>query len=382
MTSRSSTEAAGAGVTLVPVEGRRLRTAFLDLPHRLYERFPAYVPRLHAQQVWQHSERNPWFRHSTAASWLALRGGRPVGRVSWFLNRSHVARSGRREAFFGFLDAEDEAGVVATLLGAVEARSRDTGCVAVLGPIEFSTNDTCGLLVDGFDRPPAILMPWNPPWLPPLVERAGYAPVMSLEAWEIPGRPAALDRVTERVRERLAARGITVRPVDLSRFDDEVDRLFRLYEPIFGENWGFMPLTLAEFREQAKDLRRVTLPELAVVAEHRGEPIGYAVGIFDANRVLRGFRRGRLLPFNVLKLPRIRRVDRIRILNLGVVPHFRRMGVELLLYAHFADVGARRGIATAEASYVMGDNGPMRRALARLGASVSKRYAIYRRELD
>ncbi len=381
MTSPSSTDPGGAGVTLVPVEGRRLRRAFIDLPHRLYVGFPAYVPRLFVQQAWQHSEKNPWFRHSTAASWLALRDGRPVGRVTWFLNRSHVAHSGRREAFFGFLDAGDDAGVVAALLGAVEARSRESGCTAVLGPIEFSTNDTCGLLVDGFEHPPAILMPWNPPWLPPLVEGCGYAPVMSLEAWEIGGRPAVVDEAAGRMRARLASRGITVRPVDLGHFDEEVDRLFPLYQAIYRENWGFMPLTREEFREQAKDLRRATHPELAVIAEDRGQPIGYGVGIFDASRVFRDFRRGRLLPFNLFKLPRIKRVGRIRILNLGVVPRYRRMGIELLMYAHFADVGARRGITTAEASYVMGDNRMMQRALERLGASVSKRYAIYRREL-
>jgi len=380
MTSPSSSEPPAAAA-LVPVEGRRLRNAFIDLPHRLYEAYPAYVPRLHAQQSWQHSRKNPWFRHSIAESFLAVRDGRPVGRVSAFLNRSHLAHSGRREAFFGFLDAEEDGALVAALLARVEARARAWGCDAVVGPVEFSTNDTCGLLVDGFDLPPAILMPWNPSWLPPLVERAGYAPAMSLEAWDVGARPPVIDERAGRLRERLAARGLTVRTLDMSRFAEEVDRLFPLYEQIYGQNWGFMPLTLEEFREQARDLRRATFPDLAFVAEDHGRPVGYAVAVLDANLVFREFRRGRLLPWNFTKLPRVRRVGRVRILNLGIVPRHRRLGLDLVLYAAIADACGRHGIPSGEASYVMGDNEPMRRALRRLGARVTKRYAIYRKEL-
>jgi GNAT superfamily N-acetyltransferase len=376
MTSPSSSEP-----VLVPVDGRRRRRAFLDLPHRLYEGDPAYVPRLHAQQAWQHSPRNPWFRHSTAEAWLALRDGRAVGRVACFLHRGHMAHAGRREAFFGCLDCEDDPAVAAALLRRVEARARADGCTAVLGPIEFSTNDTCGLLVEGFDRPPAILMPWNPAWLPPLVAAAGYAPAMTLEAWELEGRPVVVDRAAARLRDRLAARGLTVRTLDLSRFEAEVGALFPIYREVFGQNWGFMPLTAAEFHEQARDLRRATFPDLAFVAEDRGRPVGYAVAVLDANEVFRTFRRGRLLPFNFLKLPRVRRVGRVRVVNLGLVPRYRRLGLDLLLYAAIADGCARHGIGRAEASYVMADNAPMRRALEALGAKVTKRYAILRREL-
>jgi ribosomal protein S18 acetylase RimI-like enzyme len=366
---------------LVPVESRRQRAAFIDLPHRLYAGCAAYVPRLCVQQEWQFSAKNPWYAHGVEASWLARRDGREVGRVSWFLHGGHVAHAGRREAFFGFLDAADDAETVRALLGAVEARSRAEGCEAVLGPIEFSTNDTCGLLTDGFDLPPAVMMPWNPAWLPPLLEAAGYAPAMALEAWEIPSRPAVVDALAAPLRERLAARGITLRPIDFSRFDEEVAGLYPLYQRIFGENWGFMPLSRAEFEEQARDLRRVSIADLAVIAEDRGERIGYAVALFDANQVLASFRRGRLLPFNFLKLRRVPRVGRIRVLNLGVVPRYRRLGLDLLMYAHIADAGRRHGVTTAEASYVMGNNRPMRQALERMDAYVSKRYAIYRRGL-
>ena len=366
---------------IAPVEGRRDRAAFIDLPHRLYAGCPAYVPRLRVQQEWQFSSKNPWFAHGEEASWLARRDGRVVGRVSGFLHGGHVAYSGRREAFFGFLDAADDGEAVRALLGAVEARARDRGCEAVLGPIEFSTNDTCGLLTAGFDLPPAVMMPWNPGWLPPLVEAAGYAPAMALEAWEIPSPPAVVDALAAPLRARLAARGITIRPIDFGRFDEEVAGLYPLYERIYGGNWGFMPLSRAEFEEQARDLRRVSAPDLAVVAEVRGERIGYAVALFDANRVLATFRRGRLLPFNFLKLRRIPHAGRIRVLNLGVVPRYRRLGVDLLLYAEITDAARRHGAPSGEASYVMGNNRPMRRALERMGAYVSKRYAIYRRGL-
>jgi GNAT superfamily N-acetyltransferase len=204
---------------------------------------------------------------------------------------------------------------------------------------------------------------------------------MMLDAWEIPARPAVVDALAARLRERLAARGITLRPIDFSRFNEEVAGLYPLYERIFGENWGFMPLDRAEFKEQARDLRRVSIADLAVVAEDRGERIGYAVALFDANRVLASFRRGRLLPFNFLKLRRIPKVGRIRVLNLGVLPRYRRLGVDLLMYADIADAGRRHGVTTAEASYVMRNNRAMRQALERMNAYVSKRYTIYRRGL-
>jgi GNAT superfamily N-acetyltransferase len=366
---------------IIQVKGRRALARFIDLPHRLYAGLPAYVPRLHLQQAWQFSPRNPWFEHGEAATFLARRDGREVGRVAWFLNRAHVDWSGRREAFFGFLDAGPDGEAVRALLDAVEQRSRAAGCTAVLGPIEFSTNDTCGLLTAGFELPPAILMPWNPDWLPPVVEAAGYAPAMTLEAWEVSQRPAAEDPLAERLRVRLAAQGVTLRHLDFGRFDEEVAGLYPIYEQVFGRNWGFMPLSRAEFEQQARDLRQVSIPQLALVAEHRGERVGYAVAVFDANLVLASFRRGRLLPFNFLKLRRVPKVDRIRIVNLGLVPRFRRLGLHHLMYAHFAEVGRRRGITTAEASYVMGNNRLMQQALQRMGGRVIKRYSIYRREV-
>ncbi len=304
-----------------------------------------------------------------------------MGRVAIFLNQIHMTRSGRREAFFGFLDATDDARVVAGLLETVERAAKAAGCSAVLGPIEFSTNDTCGLLVEGFERRPALLMPWNPPWLPRLVEQAGYAPAMTLAAWEIGTRPAILDAVAAPIEERLRARGITVRPIDLRRFDEEVAALFPLYEPIFGRNWGFMPLTREEFQEQARDLRRATFPDLALIAEGGGRPIGYAAAVFDANEVFRTFQRGRLLPFNVFRLGRVRHVDRVRVVNLGVLPRYRRLGLDVVLYKHIADACAKRGVRCAEAAYVMDNNVPMRSALQRMGAEVSKRYAIYQRAI-
>jgi hypothetical protein len=375
--------ATGPSIDLVPVTSRRLLRAFIDLPHRLYRDEPAYVPRLFVQQKEQLSRRNPYFRHSDAGYLLARRGGEFLGRIAWFLNAQHLRFSGRRELLFGCFDAVDDPAVSEALLGAVHGQARALACTAVLGPIEFSTNDTCGLLIDGFDRPPALLMPFQAPHHAALLAHAGYQTVQELHAYEIRGadRPPFLEALAGRLEARLAPRGIAVRAMDFSRFQAEVEALYPIYEAIFSGNWGFMPLSRAEFLHMAAGLRQVSAPDFALVAERNGAPIGYAVGVFDANEVFASFRRGRLLPFNFFRLGRIRKVKRLKILNLGVVPAFQNLGLDLLMATRLFEAGLRRGMDAAEASYVMGSNLRMQRAILRLNGRLTKRYAIFRKEL-
>jgi len=366
---------------ILPVESGRLLKAFIDFPHRLYRDAPAYVPRLHIQEKQQLSKSNPWFRHSEARFYIARSGAEVLGRIAGFLNRPHLAFSGRKELLFGYFDTVDDPAVAQALFGAVQGFAAEQGCTTLLGPLEFSSNDSCGLLTEGFDRPPAILMPYHAPYMARLLTDAGFEPVQELLAFEVgpDPDPERLAARAERFRIRLAGRGITVRTMDFARFVEEVAALHPIYEAIYSGNWGYMPMTREDFLHMAAGLKQISRPEFVLLAEQRGRPIGYAVAVYDANRVFATFRKGRLLPFNLFKLGRIGRVDRIKVLNLGVVPEFRNLGIEVLMYAGLFEASARLGIRSAEASYVMGSNQAMQRALARLGARRTQRYTIFSR---
>jgi ribosomal protein S18 acetylase RimI-like enzyme len=369
---------------IVPVDsGGRLRD-FIAFPHWLYRGEPAYVPRLNLQEKQHLSSSNPYFQHSEAQYFLARSGSETLGRIAWFLNRQHLAFSGRRELFFGYFDTVDDLTVAGSLLQMVHEAALRQGCTAILGPIEFSTNDTCGLLTEGFDRPPAILMPFHAPHQGRLLTAEGYAVVQELLAYEVEARtcPPTLLELGHRLGARLERQGITVRTLDFARFDEEVAALFPIYETVFGANWGFMPLTWPDFLHQAKGLKQVSREDFVLVAEYGGRAVAYLAGIYDANLVFAGFKDGRLLPFNLFKLGRIGKVSRLKVLNLGVVPEFRHLGIEILMYAKLFEAAVRRGIQALEASYVMGSNVRMQRSLSWLNARITKRYAIFRKPVQ
>jgi len=371
-------------IEIIHVRSFREMREFIDFPHQLYRNDPAYVPRLFVQEREQLSRKNPYFEHSEAGFFLARRSNETVGRIAWFLNNNHLKFSGRREIFFGYFDAINEQSVADALLSVVHQYGISCGCNAVLGPIEFSTNDTCGLLIEGYQLPPRILMPYNAPYYRELLTNAGYLPVQQLDAYEISteDKPKSLGSLVDRIMQRHSRLGIRIRPIDFKRFYAEVDSLFRIYERIYSENWGYMPITRAEFFHQAKSLKQVSIPDLVLIAERRGEVIGYAVGIRDANEIFATFKNGRLLPFNIFKLMQLEKVKHIKILNLGVLPEYRKSGVDVVMYNHYFDVARRIGISSAEASYVMGSNKAMSRALLHINARLSKKYAIYQRRLE
>jgi len=370
-------------IEIVPVSSHAQVKEFIDLPNRLYRGNPAYVPRLFLQQKEQLSNANPYFLHSDARYFLARAGSETVGRIAWFLNNNHIAFSKRRELFFGFFDAVNNQAAADALLAVVHKHANAERCEAVLGPIEFSTNDTCGLLIEGFDLPPAILMPYNAPYYQNLLTRAGYEPVQELHAYEIrvADWPAFLDTLSGWLMRRLQARGITIRTMDFHRLDTEVESLFPVYEQVFSANWGYMPLSHSDFLHQAKDLRKISIPDFVLVAEAGGRAIGYAVGVFDANEVFAKFRNGRLLPFNVFRLRGINKVSHLKIVNLGVVPEYRTIGIDVVMYARIFDACRCHNIPSAEASYVMASNERMKSAIHRLNGCVTKRYAIYKRAI-
>jgi GNAT superfamily N-acetyltransferase len=370
-----------SGPRVFPVASRRDRERFIGFPYGCYARDPLWAPPLRRDVRAQLSpEKNPFFRHAEAAHFLAEWDGNIVGRISAIENRAHNAFHGDHAGFFGFFETIDDATVAGALFEQAAAWLAARGLDAMRGPVSPSTNDECGLLVEGFDTPAALMMPHNPPFYAALVERAGLRKAKDLLAYR---------RAADELPERLVAaadvlarrRAIAVRPIDMRRFDEEIGRVKALYNRAWERNWGFVPMDGAEIDFLAAQLKPVVVPELVVFAEVDGEPIGLAVALPDLNVALRRNPSGRLFPGIVKVALAARRIDRLRVFMLGTLPEWRGKGVDALLYKAIWDAARRKGYRWAEAGWVLEDNHAMGNALVNMGFEAYKRYRIYEREI-
>ncbi len=366
-----------AACRVVAVESASQRRAFVELPYRLYAGDPHFVPPLRRDEHRRFdAKHNPFLEHASMRQWLAMDGERVVGRIAAIDDRLHDEVHGERVTWFGFFEAMN-AEVARSLLSAVEKHAARSGSTAVRGPVNPSLHEAAGLLVDGFDDDPYVLMSYNPRTYPAFVEGAGYGTVKDLFAWEMDVSaplPERLTRIADRVRNRF---GITIRPVNLKRFDEELEILKAIYRAAWSDNWGFVPPTDAEIRQLAVDLKPVADPELVLFAEMHGEPIGCAVSIPDVNQVLKRM-NGRLLPFGVFHyLRRTAIVTRARMLLLGVLPKARKLGLYPLLIAEAKARASRRGYLCGEVGWTLDDNQLINAGIEAAGGRRSKVYRLY-----
>ncbi len=329
--------------------------------------------------------RNPFFDHADAAYFLAERDGAVVGRIAAISNRLHNEVHGDRVGFFGFFESVLDQAVADALFEAARAWVRERGHDTLRGPASFSVNDECGLLVDGFDTPPTLMMPHNPPYYVRLVEGAGFTKAKDLlvyrggyEPLYIPV-PERLRRGTELLRERY---GITIRPFDLADFDREVQRIKALYNRAWERNWGFVPLTDRELDHLAAQFRPVVVPELIPFAEKDGETVGFGLCLPDLYQVFRRHRSGRLTPAllaDLLWSLKRRRLRRLRILLLGILPEWRGKGVDAMLYHWIWTRAEPLGFTWGEAGWILEDNAAMNAGLRKMEFTVYKTYRLYDR---
>lgn len=314
------------------------------------------------------------------ALWVAERAGRTVGRIAAIEDQRHNETHGERTTWFGFFEAIDDE-VARPLLDRVDAWAAGRASHDVRGPVSPSLNETAGLLVDGFDSEPYILMPYNPPGYAAFIEAAGYRKAKDLLAWDIDlTRPPSerILRVADRVRQRP---DIRVRTVDMSAFDREIATLQEIYRRAWEDNWGFVAPTDREIRQLARDLRPVIEPELVLFVEKDGQPVGCVVSLPDLNQVLRRM-GGRLLPFGIVHFLRRRRiVSRARMLLLGVVPEARRLGIYPLLIAESQQRGVALGLTRGELSWTLEDNALINAGIEAAGGRRYKTYRLYEKSL-
>jgi len=358
------------------------RREFIMFPYRLYSGNPCWVPPLVGEEKkFLQARHNSFLRGNPVELFLCRRGGETVGRIAAVLNRDHQRHYRDHCGFFGMFECVNDPQVAEKLIQAAAEWLRGNGADRLRGPASFSLNSIAGLLTQGFDRPPAVLMAYNPPYYQELLEGHGFRQVMRFFAYEVSRETIRFPRATERLEERLSAEGIRFRTFNLKRAERDMAILIDLFNQAWADNWGFVPTTLAEGLEDLKKMRPVIQPDLILFAEKDGKPLGFSLSMPDINQALRPL-GGRLFPFNWLRLLRsLKKIDRIRVTLMGVLKEYRHLGIDLAFYKMTADNAMRLGIHKAEMSWILESNEPMNRVLRHINAEITKAYAIVEKGL-
>ena len=373
-------------VDVRPVAGKRDINTFIKLPWRLYRNEPLWVPPLlFERKRFFDRERNPFFKHAEAEYFLAWRDGRPVGRITAHIDRHFNEFQHHDWGMFGFFECEDDPEAAAALLSAAEqwlrARERDR----MVGPMDFTTNDECGVLIDGYDLLPTILTNWQHRYYPKLLEGAGFAKAMDLYMWnlEVSDRTRVHDAIWQVAREVESKHGIKVRSMRKKDMEAEIGRFLEVYNAAWERNWGFVPLTEQEVRAYAKDLKPILDENWAFIAEKGdGEIVGAALTLPDYNQVLIHM-NGRLLPFGWAKaLYWRRKVNRVRVFALGVKREWQHTGIAAKFYELHFDSAARTPQTGGEMGWILETNKSMNRAMEGMGGRIVRTYRVYEKILE
>lgn len=370
---------------IVQVTTRKQKKQFIDFPHDLYKDDPNYVPAMYLdQQQVMNPKKNPFFKHSKADLFLAIKEGKIVGRIAAIRNNNYNQFAKENVGYFGFFDVVEEYSVATALLQKaidwVKAEKLD----AIYGPTNFTTNETAGVLIDGFDSPPVVWMTYNKPYYADYLKRFGFGKRMDLFAYRVPTQTVSqrsLD-ISARIEERLKKKGIIIRNVRMKDFKKEVTAIREIYMGAWEDNWGFVPPTKEEFEDLAVGLKMIAEPKMVFVAEHDGKPVGFFLALPDINQIMIKQKRGRIIPFGIFKLLFGRKkVTILRILLLGVLSSHRKMGIEAVFYAKIIRYAQAHNIEFGEGSWILENNEMMNKGMQNLNGEVYKTYRIYEKQI-
>lgn len=358
---------------------------FLRVAYGIYCEDPHWVAPILADLRKVFTDRNPLFDHAEMELWVASRNGRDVGRIAGILDRAHEKIAGQKEAFFGFYEAVDDPEVSRALFEAVGSWAAGKGAKRLLGPMNPTTNDECGLLVEGFGGPPVFMMTYNPGYYVRQIEELGFGKGKDLLAFMIDLATIPMERLT-RIAGKVKTRNpdIAFRPVLRKTLGADLEKIMEVYNAAWEDNWGFVPMTTAEAGFLADRLKPLLMEGLVWLAETISEPVGFLLALPDYNIAIQPL-RGRLLTPRLFGfLPYVmgwKRPHRTRVLTLGVKEKFRARGLESALLIEGLKVGFDAGVTESEASWILEDNVMMCRLLESIGGKAYRRYRIYERDI-
>ena len=370
---------------IVPVENRQQFRQFIRLPWSIYTNDPVWIPPLMLERREHLSPHNPYFEHAQFQSWIAYRNEKAVGRISAQIDRLHLERHHENEGFFGMIEADDDAEIFGSLLNTAENWLHGHGMHRVQGPYNLSVNQELGLLVDGFDTPPCVMMGHARPYYGGRIEENGYQKAKDVFAYLIDGNfshSPAMQTIVKRAEKR-----VRIRSFSKSNFDEDLETMRDIFNDAWSENWGFIPWTPAEFKQLGKDLKPILDFELVKFADVDGIPAAFLVVLPNINEAI-GDLNGRLLPFGWLKLLwrlKVRFPETARIPLMGVRKqyHDSLLGAALsfMVIAAVQAPGLKRGVKKVELSWILEDNKGMRDIIESIGGVPYKRYRIYGKDL-
>jgi GNAT superfamily N-acetyltransferase len=368
----------GGRITIQEVKSKKDLKAFLRFPWEIYHGDPYWVPPLLNEQAFHFSPKNPFLNHAQIIPYVAVKDGSIVGRIAAIIDQHYIDVHHQKTGFFGFFESINDVTVTRALVDQVKRYLRAKKLKRMMGPANPSINNECALLIEGFDSSPLIMMSYNPPYYPELLEECGlqkakdfFADFMADEGI-LPNR---IVRISERVLKRVP--GLTVRPIDLKKINEEVVKVKDVYNGAWQDNWDFVPLTDEELDYMVKQMKPLVVPDLGLFAEIGGETAGFALALPDYNFVLKKL-NGKLGPVGLLKfLYYKKKIKAVRVWMLGVKAEYRKRGIETLLYLELFRRGQVLGYEWGEMSMILEDNHLMQKGIEAIGGKKYKTYRIY-----
>ncbi len=360
------------------VKNKQDLMTFIRFPWKIYQEDRYWVPPLIKDQLEKFSSNHPFFSHSEMILFLAHWGGEIVGRIAGIIDRNYLGFHQEQVGFFGFFESIYDREVALELLARVRGWLKEHGMEKMIGPMNPSTNDECGLLIEGFDFPPRLMMAYNPAYYSSLLEGFGLKKAMDLYAYWLDKESfqgERLNRITERILKKEPR--LSVRPINLRQFDEELKIVKEIYNQAWSRNWGFVPMGEEEIDDLAKNLKPLVVPDLVLFAYWDKEPVGFTVSLPDYNEVLKHLNGNVGLLGAIKFLYYSRKIKTVRVMLLGVKHAFQKRGLEGLLYVETFRNGIKKGYENAECSWILEDNILMQRGLEAMGGKRYKTYRIY-----
>lgn len=371
---------------VVQVRSKRQMKSFIDFPRDLYRHEPNYIGELNLTLRRKLSRKNPFLEHSDTALFLARDSwdGKILGRIAAIYNTRHLDIQNDNTGFFGYFDSVDDKEVCDLLFNHTYNWLKARNIHRLIGPTNFSTNNSCGILTDGFSFPNQVEMPYNFPYYKDLLESQGFSKAIDLYAYHLKDEPCLgkYSNIMARAESRMEDNGIRIRSIKAKSFDSDINRLREAYNKFNKNNWGFIPLGRKEFSEMAKDLKQIMPYQLAQIVEKDQRLIGYIIAVPDFNQVLKRIPNGKLWPSGVFKIFKYsKKIDSARIMLIGIDDEYRGTGLDLILYKRITMALHKENIYQCEPSYVLETNLAMNSLLIKIGGTIKKRFRLFQKSI-
>jgi len=369
-------------ISVVTVEDEVGKLQFIKFPFKLYKNEPNWVaPLIFEVKNNLDEKKNPFFKHSKIKLFLAYKDSNLAGRIAAIINSNHNEFHNDKTGFFGFFECINDNEVANALFKSAEDFLRINNMDVIRGPVNLSTNDDVGLLVDSFDLPPVLMMPYNFPYYEALITSYGFKKVKDLFAYRVTEKiiqdKPIMDKLERVANIVLKREGLKIRQINLNDFNSEIKLLREVYNRAWEHNWGFVPMTEEEFYYMAKNLKAIANPEYIFIAEKDSKPVGFSLTLLDYNQIFHKM-NGRIFPTGIFKLLfGKKKINRIRVVAMGIVKEYQKRGVEAVFIRDTIKNGIKNGVKECEISWVLEDNIPMVQTAENIHAEQYKTYRIF-----